>query len=464
MSRTLGRGFAPGDEIIVTRMDHEGNVSPWLQLAEDRGLTVRFLPFDTTTWQVEEDDLKKLLGERTKLVALNYASNLTGSINPVKRLVRLAKEAGALTYIDAVQFAPHGLVDVEDIGCDFLACSAYKFFGPHMGILWGRRAVIEGLDPYKCRCSSNDLPERFELGTPQIELMAGLSAAVGYFEGSAPHRCGRFAPRQDRCGVRRFDRLRGAAGAEADRRPVGRSTGSPSTASPIRRALATACRPSPSPLRASSRKRWCASSTPKTSSSGPGTTMPGRSSTSLAFRPMKACPHRRGALQHTGRDRRDGRGRAAAGGDAQAERGQLSFFGGRVDSRCEFVRRVGRAAFEPRRHTSRGNERIFEMRKIGFALLAAALCGGTPGFGFGGKLSKTGYADINGLHMYYEVRGEGQPTLVLHGAYMSAESMGRSSELSSRAGDRHGSAGAWPHRRHRSSASPMSRWPMMRRR
>ena len=182
MSRTIGRGFEPGDEIIVTRMDHEGNVSPWLQLAEDRGLTVKFLPFDTSTWQVEEDDLKKLLGKRTKLVALNYASNLTGSINPVKRLVKLAREAGALTYVDAVQFAPHGLVDVEEIGCDFLACSAYKFFGPHMGILWGRRAVIEALNPYKCRCSSNELPERFELGTPQIELMAGLSAAIGYFE------------------------------------------------------------------------------------------------------------------------------------------------------------------------------------------------------------------------------------------------------------------------------------------
>jgi cysteine desulfurase family protein (TIGR01976 family) len=183
MSRTLGRGFDPGDEIIVTRMDHEGNVSPWLQLADDRGLSVRFLPFDTGSWQVEEADLRKLLTKRTKLVALNYASNLTGSINPVKRLVKLAREVGALTYVDAVQFAPHGLVDVEDIGCDFLTCSAYKFFGPHMGILWGRRAVIDALQAYKCRCSSNELPERFETGTPQIELMAGLSAAVGYFEG-----------------------------------------------------------------------------------------------------------------------------------------------------------------------------------------------------------------------------------------------------------------------------------------
>ena len=182
LSRTLGRGFAPGDEIILTRMDHEGNVSPWLQLAEDRGLVVRWLPFDQESWQVEPAALAALLSDRTKLVALNYASNLTGSINRVKELTHMARTAGALVYVDAVQFAPHGLVDVSEIGCDFLVCSAYKFFGPHMGILWGRRAVIDALQPYKCRCSSNELPERFELGTPQIELMAGLTAAIGHFE------------------------------------------------------------------------------------------------------------------------------------------------------------------------------------------------------------------------------------------------------------------------------------------
>jgi len=182
LSRTLGRDFAPGDEIILTRMDHEGNVSPWLQLAEDRGLVVRWLPFDQESWQVEPAALAALLNDRTRLVALNYASNLTGSINRVRELSRIAKEAGALVYVDAVQFAPHGLVAVSEIGCDFLVCSAYKFFGPHMGILWGRRAVIDALQPYKCRCSSNDLPERFELGTPQIELMAGLTATIGHFE------------------------------------------------------------------------------------------------------------------------------------------------------------------------------------------------------------------------------------------------------------------------------------------
>ncbi|HEY4191594.1 MAG TPA: cysteine desulfurase-like protein [Mesorhizobium sp.] len=182
MSRTLGRDFKAGDEIIVTRMDHEGNVAPWLQMAEDRGLVVHFLPFDEDSWQVEEAALSALLSEKTRLVALNYASNLTGSINRVKALTALARKAGALVFVDAVQFAPHGLVDVQEIGCDFLACSAYKFFGPHLGVLWGRRDVIDALKPYKCRCSSNGLPERFETGTPQIELLAGLSAAIGHFE------------------------------------------------------------------------------------------------------------------------------------------------------------------------------------------------------------------------------------------------------------------------------------------
>ncbi|MER8387156.1 cysteine desulfurase-like protein [Mesorhizobium sp. M1428] len=181
MSRTLGRTMKPGDEIILTRMDHEGNVSPWLQLAEDLGLVVRWLPFDQQSWQVEQAALAALLSERTRLVALNYASNLTGSINRVKALTGIARQAGALVYVDAVQFAPHGVIDVQNLGCDFLICSAYKFFGPHMGILWGRLDVIDALKPYKCRCSSNALPERFELGTPQIELMAGLSAAVDYF-------------------------------------------------------------------------------------------------------------------------------------------------------------------------------------------------------------------------------------------------------------------------------------------
>lgn len=182
LSRSICRDFKPGDEIIVTRMDHEGNVSPWLTIAEDKGLKVKFLPFDKETWQIEGKDLQALLTDRTKLLCLNYASNLTGSINDVKALTEIAHRAGALVFVDAVQFTPHRLVDVQALGCDFLACSAYKFFGPHLGIVWGREEILQDLIAYKCRCSDNDLPQRFETGTPQIELLAGLTATVDYFD------------------------------------------------------------------------------------------------------------------------------------------------------------------------------------------------------------------------------------------------------------------------------------------
>ena len=181
MSRTLGRGFEPGDEVVVTRMDHEGNVSPWLHLAKDRGLAVKWLDFNRDTWRIEPDDLGSLLSERTKLVALTYASNCTGSINDVKALAALARRAGALVYVDAVQFAPHGLVDVAGVGADFVACSAYKFFGPHLGVLWGREDLLQSLEPYSVRCGPKDLPGRHETGTPQTELLAGLAAAVDHF-------------------------------------------------------------------------------------------------------------------------------------------------------------------------------------------------------------------------------------------------------------------------------------------
>ena len=180
ISRSLGKSLEPGDEIIVTRMDHEGNVSPWLQLAEDLDLEIRWLEFNQDTWKIEEDDLKQLLNERTRILALNYASNLTGSINDVVSLTKLAKEAGVTVYVDAVQYAPHGLVDVQKIGCDFLTCSAYKFYGPHLGVLWGRKELLQEMYAYKCRCSSENLPERFETGTPQIELLAGLTACIDY--------------------------------------------------------------------------------------------------------------------------------------------------------------------------------------------------------------------------------------------------------------------------------------------
>src|SRR5580765_2439973 len=180
MARSLGRAWRAGDELIVTRMDHEGNVSPWLRLAEERGLEVRWLGINRDTWRIEPDDLRPLLNPRTRLLALNYASNLSGSINPVAELTRLAHQAGALVYVDAVQYAPHGKIEVGELDCDFLACSAYKFFGPHIGVLWGRARLLRELYPYAARCASPELPGRHELGTPQTELLAGLAAAVEY--------------------------------------------------------------------------------------------------------------------------------------------------------------------------------------------------------------------------------------------------------------------------------------------
>jgi cysteine desulfurase family protein (TIGR01976 family) len=181
MSRSICRDFRAGDEIIITRMDHEGNIGPWLEIAADLGLKIRWLDFDRDSWQIEPEALEAALNERTRLVCLNHASNLTGSVNDIAGLTRVAHDAGALVFVDAVQLAPHHLVDVKRLGCDFLACSSYKFFGPHLGMLWGRSDILAGLHPYKGRCTSDALPDRFELGTPQVELLAGLSATVDYF-------------------------------------------------------------------------------------------------------------------------------------------------------------------------------------------------------------------------------------------------------------------------------------------
>jgi cysteine desulfurase family protein (TIGR01976 family) len=180
ISRSLGRNWRAGDEIIVTRMDHEGNVSPWLRLAEERQLTIRWLTINRDSWRIEPADLRALLNERTRLLALNYASNMTGSINPVAELTRMARGAGALVYVDAVQLVPHCKAEVSQLDCDFLACSAYKFFGPHLGVLWGRTSLLADLYPYAVRCAPQDLPGRHEIGTPQTELFAGLAAAVDY--------------------------------------------------------------------------------------------------------------------------------------------------------------------------------------------------------------------------------------------------------------------------------------------
>ena len=182
LSRSLGHQFAPGDEIIISRMEHEGNVSPWLQMTEDNDLVVKWLEFDRDTWRVEPELLAPLLTERTRLMALNYASNLTGGVNDVKALTKMAQDAGAMVYVDAVQYASHRLIDVKDLNCDFLACSPYKFYGPHLGVVYGKRERLESLHAYKLRCASEELPFRFSLGTPAFELIAGLMGTLDYFQ------------------------------------------------------------------------------------------------------------------------------------------------------------------------------------------------------------------------------------------------------------------------------------------
>ncbi len=181
LSRSIGRHFQAGDEIILSQMDHDANVEPWVLMARDFGFEIRWLPFDIETFEFDLAKLDELLTSKTRLVCIGGASNLTGTINDVKTVCTKAREAGAWSFIDAVQSVPHVSTDVQALGCDFLTCSAYKFFGPHQGILWGRREVLEALEPYKVRPASDAIPECFETGTQSHEGLAGVTAAVDYF-------------------------------------------------------------------------------------------------------------------------------------------------------------------------------------------------------------------------------------------------------------------------------------------
>jgi cysteine desulfurase family protein (TIGR01976 family) len=182
MSRCLGKKLKRGDEIVLSRMDHDANVAPWLLLADDLGLTVRWMEFDTDTYEFPDDALTKVLTDRTKILAMGMASNCTGTVNDVKRFTAEAKAAGAIVYLDAVQYAPHCAIDVQDIGADFVVSSAYKWFGPHQGILWGREAVLKDTFGYKVRPAGEDLPHKFETGTLSHEGMAGTLGAIEYLE------------------------------------------------------------------------------------------------------------------------------------------------------------------------------------------------------------------------------------------------------------------------------------------
>ena len=185
-ARAIGRELGAGDEIVLTTLDHDANFSPWKAL-EEKGVTIRVVDIREEDCTLDIDDLKRKLNSRTRLVAVGYASNSVGTINPVKEITRLAQAAGAMSYIDAVHYAPHGLIDVKDLDCDFLVCSPYKFFGPHMGTLFGKREHLERLRPYKVRPSHDEPPDRWETGTLAHELIAGIGAAVEYISDLGRH-------------------------------------------------------------------------------------------------------------------------------------------------------------------------------------------------------------------------------------------------------------------------------------
>jgi cysteine desulfurase family protein (TIGR01976 family) len=182
LSRAIGATLAPGDEIVVTRLDHDANVAPWLRVAEERGLTVRWVGIRADDCTLDLDELEGLLGPRTRLVAVGLASNAVGTINPVPRIAKLAHAAGAHLWVDAVHAAPHLSIDVHALGADYLVCSAYKFYGPHLGVLWGRRALLEQLPLIRVRPAGDAIPGRFETGTQAHELLAGLGGTIAYLE------------------------------------------------------------------------------------------------------------------------------------------------------------------------------------------------------------------------------------------------------------------------------------------
>ncbi len=179
LSRAIGAQLGSGDEIVVTRLDHDANVSPWLALQE-QGVVIKYADFDVEDCTLDLAHIKSLLSDKTKLVAIGYASNAVGTINPVKEIGALAHEVGARVWIDAVHYAPHGPIDVQDIDCDFLVCSVYKFFGPHIAVAWGRYDLLDALPAYKVRPAGDDPPDKFETGTGNFEGMAGTTAAINY--------------------------------------------------------------------------------------------------------------------------------------------------------------------------------------------------------------------------------------------------------------------------------------------
>ena len=179
-SRAIGRTWRSGDEIVVTRLDHDANITPWAAAAQERDVTVRWWDMSVHDCVLEIGGLERLLNQKTKLVAVTYASNAVGTINDISKITQLAHQVGALVYVDAVHYAPHGPIDVQEIDCDFLAVSAYKFFGPHVGVFYGKYELLESIEAYKVRPAPKRPPGKWETGTQSFESLAGLTAAVDY--------------------------------------------------------------------------------------------------------------------------------------------------------------------------------------------------------------------------------------------------------------------------------------------
>ena len=182
LSRSISREWKADDEIVVTRLDHDANVTPWVLAAQDRGVKVNWVDFDVEDGTLKLDDLQKVLERKPRLLAVGYASNSLGTINPIAKIIKMAHDVGTMVYIDAVQYAPHGPIDVQKLDCDFLISSAYKFFGTHSGILYGKHDLLEKLFAYKVRPATNKLPGKFETGTQNHEGIAGVLGAIEYFE------------------------------------------------------------------------------------------------------------------------------------------------------------------------------------------------------------------------------------------------------------------------------------------
>lgn len=182
LSHALGCWLEPGDEIIITHLDHDANIAPWLRIAQERGAVIRWLDFNPYDCTLSMEQFERLLSTKTRLVAIGYASNAVGTINPVKHMAHLAHAAGALVFVDAVQYVPHGPTDVQDMSIDFIVCSAYKFFGPHLGAMWGRWELLDRIPAYKVRPAGENPPDKLETGTQSHEAIAGTVGALKYLE------------------------------------------------------------------------------------------------------------------------------------------------------------------------------------------------------------------------------------------------------------------------------------------